>query len=519
MVFEDITERKRAAEARYRRLFESARDGILLVDSATGEILDLNPFAERLLGYRRDERGWQQALGDRADAASAQAPRRRRTDSGPGRHAVRRRSVAYREGRDVPVEMIASVYSEGERRGIQFNLRDITERKSFQRELQETQKLESLGRAGGRHRARLQQPADRHPGQRQPGVFGDRPNAPSRVRLLGRSSRPGSAPRSSPARCWRMRARGALVRSRIDLGGFVQEISPLLRTSIPNSVDLKLDLAPDLPPIEADSARIQQALLNLVINGAEAIGEDTPGTVTLRTSVREINERDAADWFQGDQSAPGSYVQLEVADTGQGMEETTKSRIFNPFFTTKSTGRGLGLAAVEGIVRGHHGAIRVYSTPGQGSTFLILLPAAGRDHAVDRSAAPRNPAIPPGSVALVIEDDKIVRTLVEGVLTNAGMKVLPAENGRAGVELFREHHRGIAVVIVGMQIPSIEADETIGSMKQINPGVPVILSSGLDEREASRSLARQGAAGYLQKPYTSERLVDTVAGALGRAQK
>ncbi len=168
--------------------------------------------------------------------------------------------------------------------------------------------------------------------------------------------------------------RGRFVIETLNLGDLVRDISTLIKTSIPRTVELKLDLAPHLPPIDADSAQLQQVVMNLVINGAEAIEENRIGKVEIRTSLRQFTEQEAVELFGPEQA--GEYVQLEVSDTGSGMDETTQSRVFDPFFTTKFTGRGLGLAAVQGIVKGHGGTIRLYSTPGHGSSFVVLLPAS-----------------------------------------------------------------------------------------------------------------------------------------------
>ena len=189
--------------------------------------------------------------------------------------------------------------------------------------------------------------------------------------------------------------KGRFVTEMLDMCTLVREISALVRTSIPKTVELKLELAPDLPAIEADPAQMQQVIMNLVINGAEAIGENDAGTVEIRTSLRVLNKREAAEFFGPGQFSLEPYVQLEVSDTGHGMDEATKARIFDPFFTTKFTGRGLGLAAVQGIIKAHGGAIRVHSTPGVGTSFLILLPAKRVKAAAPRPERPQSFSIHP----------------------------------------------------------------------------------------------------------------------------
>jgi two-component system CheB/CheR fusion protein len=513
LAFEDITERKKAAEARYRRLFESARDGIVIVDAHTGEILDLNPYAEGLFGYRKDDligtKLWEfESMRSLPNARGVLEQIRER-----GVLRFDQLPVRTKDGRDVVLEVIATLYSEGERQAIQLNMRDVSERMKFERELQQTQKLESLGLLAGGIAHDFNNLLTGILGNASLALSDTTPDQPMRNRLrqiVEASERAAFLTRQMLAYA----GKGQFVTAVMDLSDLVREISALVRTSIPKAVDLKLDLAPNLPPIEADPAQIQQLLMNLVINGAEAIGEDVGGTVTVRTSLREVSAREARELFKSEPAEAGKYLQLEVIDTGVGMDESTKARIFDPFFTTKFTGRGLGLAAVQGIVKWHRGAMFVHSAPGQGTTFRILLPASNRNGAV-RSRPEASPgAIPAGSVALVIDDEKTVLSVAEGVLSRKGMKVLTAENGRAGVELFREHSREVSVIVLDLQMPVMGGEETLALLREINPGTPVILASGFDEKEVSRRFSAPKPDGFLQKPFTAQRLQSAVAAVL-----
>uniref|UniRef100_Q01WE0 Signal transduction histidine kinase with CheB and CheR activity n=1 Tax=Solibacter usitatus (strain Ellin6076) TaxID=234267 RepID=Q01WE0_SOLUE len=516
MGFEDITERKRAAEARYRRLFESARDGILLVETATGEILDVNPYTERLLGYSKRElvgrKLWE--IEPTANVPTVRALLERVRDQG----ALRMNDLPLltKDGREIQTEVIANTYTEGERRAIQFNIRDVSERKKFERELQQTQRLEGLGLLAG-------------------GIAHDFNNLLTGI--LGNASLAYSETAADQGVRMRLReivqaaesaafltrqmlayaGRGRFVIEQLDLGELVKDISALMRTSIPRTVELKLDLAPSLPAIDADPAQIQQVVMNLVINGAEAIGEDEIGRVTVKTSLREVTEGEVNELIFGGQA--GSYVQLEVTDTGSGMDEAVKARAFDPFFTTKFTGRGLGLAAVQGIVKGHGGNIAVYSTPGHGTTFVVLFPGSRKARKAPAAADKEVGVIPPGTVALVIDDEEAIRTLADSVLKRESVRVMTAADGKTGVELFREHSRVISVVVLDLMMPVMGGGEALAQIKQIDPKVPVILTSGYDESETARRYAGLNPQGFLQKPYTAERLVEAVAAAMQQREK
>ncbi|HWB87247.1 MAG TPA: chemotaxis protein CheB [Bryobacteraceae bacterium] len=513
MAFEDITERKRAAEARYRRLFDSARDGIVLVDASSGDILDLNPFAEQLLGYERQEvigrKLWE--IEAMQYLPKGQTFFEKVRDQGMLR--VDDLILRKKGGAELHAELIASTYTEGERRAIQFNIRDVSERKKFEREMRETQKLESLGLLAGGIAHDFNNLLTGIIGNASMALAEVPAHDPLRIRLrevVNAGERAAFLTRQMLAYA----GRGDSVKEAIDLGDLVSEISSLIRTLIPKTVELHLDLAPDLPPVYADPAQIQQVVMNLVINGAEAIGEEA-GKVDVKTSDRELNQQEATDLFRPRPGKPGAYVQLEISDTGSGMDESTKARIFDPFFTTKFTGRGLGLAAVQGIVKGHEGVIRVYSTPSHGTSFLILLPATRRKVTAKAEEQPSAASIPPGSVALVIDDEETVRTVAEEVLSRAGMTVITASTGSAGIELFREHADDLSVVVLDLKMPVMGGDETLAQLKQINPKVPVVLSSGFDLKDAVLKLGEKP-SGYLQKPYTAERLLHSVADVLNQ---
>jgi CheY-like chemotaxis protein len=264
-----------------------------------------------------------------------------------------------------------------------------------------------------------------------------------------------------------------------------------------------------VPLVEADASQIQQLVMNLIINGAEAIGENRAGTVLVRTGAQELDEAYLRAAFPAHEMTPGDYTYIEVHDDGHGMDEKTKSRIFEPFFTTKFTGRGLGLAAALGIAQAHRGAIRVHSTPGQGSTFTIYLPAIQNSTARSR----QKPTVK--ATVLVVDDEEIVRKVAKSALESYGYEVLLAANGKEALEVFRKKGRSIALVILDLTMPIMAGKETLQHLRAIGE-VPVILSSGYNEAEAKRRFAGNALAGFVHKPYTSAEIrarVDAVLAA------
>jgi two-component system cell cycle sensor histidine kinase/response regulator CckA len=306
--------------------------------------------------------------------------------------------------------------------------------------------------------------------------------------------------------------KGRFVFGRVNLSGVIQEITGLIETSIPRTAQLCLDLAGDLPPIEADCNQMQQIIMNLIINGAEAMGS-SPGTVLVTTRAQDLDESYIPSTFDPGEIKPGRYVAVEIHDTGCGMDEETIAKIFDPFFTTKFTGRGLGLAAVLGIVRSHKGGIKVYSTPGKGSTFKLLFPALA-PAPTETPVLPEQKHVTGTGTVLVIDDQAGVRDVARSALQLYGYSVLTADNGLRGVELFREWQDEVDVVILDLTMPVMDGEEALWHLREIRPNLKVILSSGYSEIDATRRFSGKGLAGFLQKPYTARKLGEAVRQAL-----
>jgi two-component system cell cycle sensor histidine kinase/response regulator CckA len=275
---------------------------------------------------------------------------------------------------------------------------------------------------------------------------------------------------------------------------------------------LRLDLARDLPAMEADPSQLQQVVMNLVINAAEAIG-DRAGEVRVVTRLRHIREPLARPVPGGGPDLPpGDYVSLEVYDNGCGMDRATLAKIFDPFFTTKFAGRGLGLAAVLGIVNGHRGTLCVDSTPGRGTAFRLLFPAArGRALRVSQ----RRPAVRRGrGTVLVVDDEESVRNAARNALSHFGYTVLLASGGLEAVEALRDGGPTIDLVVLDLTMPGMGGEEALQRIREVRPDVPVLLSSGFNYVEVVRRFTGQGITGFVQKPYTAAQLAAAVGNAM-----
>jgi PAS domain S-box-containing protein len=286
--------------------------------------------------------------------------------------------------------------------------------------------------------------------------------------------------------------RGAIEIRHLNLSDEVREMATLLRTAISKQATLVWELTPGLPAVTADPTQVRQVVMNLITNASDALG-DSAGTITLRTGL------------------DGELVFLEVSDTGIGMDTGTLQRIFDPFFSTKFTGRGLGLAAVMGIVESHHGHVRIRSAPGEGTTFRILFPAVPDSADVGPPRVSATQWRGQGTV-LVVEDEEGVREVVRRMLERFGFEVITAEDGIAALERLEAHQGAFAAVLLDLTMPRMTGQEALHEIRRLRPDVPMVLMSGYTEQEVASKLldSAGGATGFLQKPFLPEDLTSVL---------
>jgi len=309
--------------------------------------------------------------------------------------------------------------------------------------------------------------------------------------------------------------KGRFVVQALSLNEVVREMAYLLGVSISKKAVIKYNFFPELPSVMADATQIRQIVMNLITNASEAIGE-TSGVITLSTGLMDCDEAYLRG-VVGDSDAvpPGQYVYFEVSDTGCGMDPATLARIFDPFFTTKFTGRGLGLAAVIGIVRGHKGALRVYSEPGRGTTFKVLFPAHHQPATTAESAATAESGWRGHGLVLLADDEESIRSMAKRMLERAGFQVLATADGLEALEAFGKHPGKIRLVVLDMTMPHMDGEACFRELRRLDPDVKVIMTSGYNEQDVISRFVGKGLAGFVQKPYKIGDLLPKIREILG----
>jgi CheY-like chemotaxis protein len=262
----------------------------------------------------------------------------------------------------------------------------------------------------------------------------------------------------------------------------------------------------DVPMVKGDRAQVQQVLMNLITNASEAIG-DADGRIAVRVTGLTLDERAVEREVPGQGLRAGRLACLEVEDSGCGMPADLIERIFDPFFSTKQPGRGLGLSAVRGILKGHQAAIQVTSRPGQGTRVRIFWPASESAATVApaRAASAGAEARGTGTV-LLVDDEPLVRRAVSGVIESFGFTVIEAEDGARAIELYRREHARIAWVLMDLTMPRLDGHQTFLALRRIDPAAFVVLMSGWAEDELARQFAAAPPNGFLPKPFSGREL-------------
>ncbi len=412
---------------------------------------------------------------------------------------------------------------------------DLTERKaaeaerlSLERNLQHAQKLESLGvLAGG---------IAHDFNNLLVGIIGNIDLGLSKiaadhevVEYFGRAEKAAWRATELVTQILAYSGKGRVVVEQVHVNEVVEEIRRLLEASVSKKIDLRFHLAKSLPCIEGDRSQIHQVIMNLIINAAEAIGEDA-GKITVTTARTYISGEmlDKEGFFGNSALTSGDYVQLTVQDSGCGMNAEMLARIFEPFYTTKFTGRGLGMAAVQGIVHAHNGAGRVRSTVGEGTVFEVYFPAISvqSETTPDPVTAEEPQIYSPQEcpTILLVDDEIVVREVASEILQTVGFKVVLACDGKEAISVFRamqqkaEDAPEIDCVVLDLTMPHMDGLETLQVLQSIAQEVPIIIASGYSEEEIAKRIQNKNVAGVIQKPYSARILREKIGEALRNSQ-
>jgi PAS domain S-box-containing protein len=520
---EDSVKNLKQSEEKFSRVFESNAAAMSISAADTGRIIDVNNAMLKLLGYTREELIGKTSLelGFYDDPQKRELIKQAFLKSG----SVRDLEINLR-GKNG--EIVCGLFSsdlievDGESCWLTV-VQDVTARKKaeeeklvLERQVQQAQKLESLGVLAGGIAHDFNNLLVGILGNAELALMHLPQKSPAREiiqNMVGVSTRAADLAKQMLA----YSGKGMFVIEPLELESLVIEMTPLLKSLISKKAVVNFDFAKNVPAIEADATQMRQIIMNLVVNAAEAIGDES-GIISVRTGIMDCDRLYLDETYLDNDLPEGIYSYLEVSDTGCGMDKEAVGKIFDPFYTTKFTGRGLGLAAVLGIVRGHKGAIKVYSEPDQGTIFKVLFPSV-------KNQLPTEERIPAEELydgaleakrVLLVDDEETVRTVARTILDVFKMEVVTANDGKHALELFEKEPDNFDCVLLDLTMPFLDGEETYREMRRIKKDVRVVLSSGYNQQDLISRFAGKGLAGFIQKPYGPTKLREALLDALSK---
>jgi len=495
-----------ASELRYRRLFESAKDGILILDAEAGKIIDANPFLLEILDYSREEvigkELWE--IGSFKNIIANQDTFRKLQLQ---EYIHYEHLLLYnKDGVTIHVEFVSNIYFMDEHKVIQCNIRDITERERIEEQMRQLQKLEGLGTLAG---------GIAHDFNNILGIIlayitstkrfkDDAKKLDLAVNTIVKAVERG---KTLVQQILTFARKTETEFGAVNVNDVVMEIMVMIFETFPKILTYAQNFDKTVPYINADRSQLHQVLLNLCVNARDAM--PSGGVLTINTRMVSV----ASLRNQHPDAAASGYVCIEVSDTGEGMSEEIKKRIFEPFFTTKGIGKGtgLGLSVVFGIVQAHKGYIDVESELGKGTTFRLYLPASQVAAPISVKDEETLEEIPGGTeTLLVVEDEEMLMMSLRMVLVEKGYKVLSTVDGLTALKIYQERKDDIALVLTDLGLPNMNGLEVCQRIKKINPNEHIILATGFLDPEMKAEFLDAGIHHFLYKPYDLKKVLKVV---------
>lgn len=490
-------------------------EALISIDSDS-TVLSFNPAAEQIFGFKADEIIGKSVnlLMDEETAREHNEYIRHYLSTGESRVLGLLREVVARrrDGRMFPVEIQVREIKLDERICFVGMLRDITRRKQEQQRREEmqdrierAQRMESLGVMAG-------------------GIAHDFNNILAAImgntELLGLTVRGNDKETDAcldniekgcghaADLCRQMLAyagRGQYLLEEVDLSSLFDGMEQLIRAAVPRSIHIEKSFPADLPSVYADRGQLEQVILNLMTNAAEAIGEGEGGHIDVSARLVQLSDEEIGALEHGDALQPGPYVEMSVADNGGGILPENMPRLFEPFFTTKFTGRGLGMSAILGILRAHHGAIRIQSRPGKGSVMQVLFPTLEFEPKTSmrrpRSGGQVSGEWQGSGTVLVVDDETELRDVACRMLEHMGFDTLAAGNGEEGLVMAKAHHDRLAAVLLDFTMPVMGGDQALAALRESCPDLPVLITSGYGESALRQVFAGKKPEAFVPKPF------------------